>query len=377
MHVHFAALDPVLEFALLAALALAAISLLVMAQVLLLSQLGARRERRRARFEAQWRPLLVAESLGLAPEHELLPVPSKRRESDWLLRLWNQVQLHLRGPAHTRLNALLCVLGLDRHALSLLSRRDMRERLTGLSSLRHLGDSAYWGAIQPLLEAPGAAISLAAAEALVAIDPVRAMRRVLPMAMRRRDWSRNRIELACLHAGAEAVTQPLVDLLREPLPGWARARLLELLRHAEPRALAFWARGILDRPLPAEAPLPGEHGDGDALARPGLERIAAFRVLAAVRSPDDRRRILAGLRDPLPEARLAAIEALRPQIAAGDADALLRLLSDRAWAVRQAAADALVAMPGLEPSALAEMADAVYDRYGREALQRAIAERSP
>lgn len=368
----FAALDPVLRFALLVALALAAISLLVMAQVLLLSQAGARRERRRERFEARWRPLLVAESLGLAGS-AALPALAKRRECDWLLRLWNQVQFHLRGPSHARLNAMLCALGLDRHALSLLARRDTRDRLTALSSLRHLGDSAYWADIKPLLEAPGAVISLAAAEGLVAIDPVRAMRQVLPIAMRRRDWSRNRVELACQQAGRDAVTQPLVDLLREPLPPWARARLLELLRHADPRALTPWARGILERPLPAEPPT-RTGASADAEARPGLERVAALRVLAMLHDPADRARILAALRDPLGAARLAAIDALRAQLVAADADALLLMLSDRNWAVRQAAADALVSMPGLEKPALAAMMDAVYDRYGREALQRAIAE---
>jgi hypothetical protein len=370
----FSALDPALRFALFAALALAAISLLVMAQVLLLSQAGARRERRRARFEARWRPLLVAEGLGLAGEPGSLPALAKRSERDWLLRLWNQMQFHLRGPAHARLNTMLCALGLDRHALSLLSRRDARDQLTALSSLHHLGDGAYWADVKPLLEAPGAVISLAAAEALVAIDPARAMRLVLPIAMRRRDWSRNRVDLACQQAGRDAVTQPLVDLLREPLPPWARARLLELVRHAEPRALAPWARGILERPLPAEAPA-RTGASADAEARPGLERIAALRVLAALHDPADRARILDALRDPLGAARLAAIDALRGQLAAADADALLLMLSDRNWAVRQAAADALASIPGLDPRALATMTDAVYDRYGREALQRAIAER--
>lgn len=371
----FAGLDPILRDALYTALAVAGLSLLLMAHVLLISQLGARRERRRDRFQARWRPLVVAESLGMESGAGTLPTLAKRDERDWLLRLWNQVQFHLRGPAHARLNAMLCTLGLDRHALALLSRRDMRDRLTALASLRHLGDSAYWAAIRPLIEAHGAVISFAAAEALIAIDPVRAMRQVVPLALRRRDWSRNRIDLACRHAGREAVTQPLVDMLREPLPPWARARLLELLRHAEPRTLAPWARGILDRPLPQEAPArTGPTADADA--RPGLERIAALRVLAALHDPADRGRVLAALRDPLGAARLAAIDALRAQMTPPDADVLLLMLSDRNWAVRQAAADALAAMPGLAPAALAAMGDAIHDRYGREALQRAISERS-
>lgn len=176
------------------------------------------------------------------------------------------------------------------------------------------------------------------------------------------------------NAGREAVTQPLVDLLREPLPPWARARLLELLAHADPRTLAPWARAILERPLPVDPPA-RSGASADADARPGLERIAALRVLAALHDPADRDRIVGSLRDPLGAARMAAIEALRAQVLPVDADALLMMLSDRNWAVRQAAADALVSMPGLAPAALSAMADGVYDRYGREALQRALAEK--
>jgi HEAT repeat protein len=99
-------------------------------------------------------------------------------------------------------------------------------------------------------------------------------------------------------------------------------------------------------------------------------------VLGALHDPADHARILASLRDPLGAARLAAIEALRAQVLVSDADALLHMLSDRNWAVRQAAADALVSMPGLDPAGLSAMADAVYDRYGREAMQRALSERA-
>ena len=55
----------------------------------------------------------------------------------------------------------------------------------------------------------------------------------------------------------------------------------------------------------------------------------------------------------------------------------LPLLADRAWAVRQEAATALATLPGLDDAMLHALAEDVLDRYGREALQRAIAERRP
>ena len=53
------------------------------------------------------------------------------------------------------------------------------------------------------------------------------------------------------------------------------------------------------------------------------------------------------------------------------------LLCDTSWAVRQEAADAIAAQPGLDRAKLDEMVDRVDDRYGQDALRRAIEERHP
>jgi len=42
--------------------------------------------------------------------------------------------------------------------------------------------------------------------------------------------------------------------------------------------------------------------------------------------------------------------------------------------VRQAAADSLATLPGASPDALQQLLEQVHDRYGRDALRRAIAE---
>ncbi|HEY4555025.1 MAG TPA: HEAT repeat domain-containing protein, partial [Lysobacter sp.] len=58
-----------------------------------------------------------------------------------------------------------------------------------------------------------------------------------------------------------------------------------------------------------------------------------------------------------------------------DVPALLALLGDRSWWVRQQAADTLVALPRMALAQLEALLGEVGDRYGREALQRAIAAR--
>ena len=86
----------------------------------------------------------------------------------------------------------------------------------------------------------------------------------------------------------------------------------------------------------------------------------------------DRARLTASLHDADPELRLAALQALRLQAGPEDETPLLALLADRDWWVRQTAADALVELAGPRAPALV---DTVADRYGRDALVRALAER--
>jgi HEAT repeat protein len=72
--------------------------------------------------------------------------------------------------------------------------------------------------------------------------------------------------------------------------------------------------------------------------------------------------------------RLAALQALHKQARREDSELFLPLLSDSSWWVRQAAADSLAAMPGATLEGLQHMLEQVRDRYGRDALRRAIAE---
>ena len=348
--------DAWLRWALVIAAALAVVSAALMVQVLLLSELSTRRERRRAAFERRWRPRLAAASIGEPLDQ--LPPPSPR-DCAWFLMAWCQMQFHLRGAAHQRLNGLLEHFGLADRAAALLTHRRGSMQLLGLACLRHLADPAYWDRIEPLVRDARPILSLAAADALVAIDPRRAMALVVPVAAERRDWAPGRVAILCRNAGRDATTPPLVEMLRQPLRPGARARLLELLRFGEAQALARWARDMLR-----------------ADAATG-ERMAALDVLAQAQDPRDRPHLLPMLGASAPGVRLAAVRALAAQATRDDLACLQPGLADRDWSVRQATAHGIATLPGMTPAALAHLRERIDDPYGRDALDQAIAEQSP
>jgi len=341
-----------LQLALYCALGLGALTLLVMLQVLLLGEVARRRSARRQAFNDQWRPFFALCSLDdELPE----PVPALPRGRQlWFFLQWNRTQLQLRGAARERMNRALGALGMDRQALALLS-GSVRSKLIGLTCLRHLADLSHWQAVQPLLVNRNTIVSLAAAQTLVAMDGARAMQLILPAAVTRPDWSLPRLANLCQQAGEQAVTLPLLIVLagsEDP----RRERLIPLLVQGDPRHAAPWARARLQEDASPE------------------QLQVALRCLCELGDPRDRTRLLRALQHGHADVRLAALQALHKQARNDDSQVFLPLLGDASWWVRQAAADSLVTLPGSTPGQLQELLSQVEDRYGQDALRRAMAE---
>ncbi|NYZ61874.1 HEAT repeat domain-containing protein [Luteimonas deserti] len=348
--------DPVLRWALYVIAALAVVTLLTMVQVLVLSELGARRLARRQQFEAAWRPRLAeATAHSQSPPPWAPPEPGERL---WFLLLWCRTQRQLRGEAHARLNRLLVDYGLHRVAHALLGRRQVHLRLIALAVLRQVGGPESWNDVARFLAHRNPFLSLAAAEVLVTLDPHRAMAGVLPVVVVRRDWTPQRIAALCRVAGRTAVSAPLLAALRNAAPE-REHRLAGLAAWADPARLAGWARDVLGGP------------------RDPRVHQAALQVLGELRDAADRPLLLAAIADPDADVRLAALKALRKQAVLAELDTLCALLPDPSWAVRQEAADTIAAQPGFDRLALEQLIETVDDRYGQDALRRAIAERHP
>lgn len=346
--------DPVLRLAIYSALALGGLTLLVMAQVLVVSELAARRERQRAAFVAEWHPRLVAWTLDAADPRQHSPIHQGERL--WLLLLWARLHRQLRGPARERLNALFISLDLTGSVLAMLGSRRAHRRLLALACLGYLGDERFWSDVSPLLGSRNPMVALAAARALVAMDARRAMARLVPLMAQRRDLALPRLQALCRQAGPAALTPPLLKGLEGATPA-QRERLAALLACADPAQVAPWARRCLVEPGEREATL------GAALA-----------CLGELSDPRDHELMSRSLLSESSRVRFAAIRALRRQARREDETLLLPHLEDRDWWVRQAAADALVGLPGITRERLAGLHDACGDRYGRDALKRALAE---
>ncbi|RDY67768.1 HEAT repeat domain-containing protein [Lysobacter soli] len=347
--------DPLLRLASLIASLLAVVTVLVLLQVLVLSTLATRQRRAREAFDRQWRPHMAMASL----DNDIvcdLPAPRGRRRLWWLM-LWNKLQRKLRGEATSRLNRLLLSLGLDEYALRLLRFPGVRNRLVALETLRHLGDAAHWDAVEPLAHGRNPFVAFAAAQALIAMDAPRATRTVLPIALEGEHWGGQRLVALCRQAGRDAVTDALLDLLARA-DARALARLAPLLAFADPVRAAPWAR---------------ERALGDADAR---NRQASLKALGELGDPRDKPLIVRSLHDEDPAVRLTAAQALRASADLSDIEVLLPALADQSWWVRREVADTLAALPRMDDGALQSLLPRVEDRYGREALERARAERA-
>lgn len=344
--------DAFLHAAFLGALGLAALTLLLMLVVLALSERARHRSRRRQRFNDHWRPYFAL--CSLSDELPEAIAPHSRSHRLWLLLQWNRTQLQLRGASQQRMNRALIALGMHRQALELLRGR-VRSKLIGLTSLRYLADSTHWDRVEPLLHNRNTIVSLAAAQTLIAMDASRAMWRILPLAANRLDWALPRLAGLCLQAGEKAVTTPLLAALNES-PIQQRERLVALLVHGDPRHAAPWARARLDEGASAE------------------QVQVALRCLGELADPRDQRRLQGALAHAEANVRLAALHALHKQARLEDRGLFVPLLSDLSWPVRQAAADCLASMPGATPERLHSLLQEVDDRYGKDALRRAMAE---
>lgn len=350
--------DPALRLAVYSALALAGITLVVMLNVLVLAELASRRERRREVFSRYWRPVLSAWSIEESVE--LSPLRQRREERLWFLLMWANLQRQLRGSTKQRLNRLFDRLSMDRYVVELLESRRVHRRLLALTCFSHLAEERYWGAVAPLVASPNPVESLAAAQALVAMNPKRGMRVLVPVYVKRKDWARLRFSALCQQAGREAAGPALLNALQQA----SSPRVAALIAWIEPANAAEWARSIL-RTLLAKSEL--ESAQREAAC-------AALHCLGELHDRQDREVIEMALSHPLADVRVAALHALKRQSDVEDVAFFTLALGDSNWWVRQAAADALVALPGIDEARLGVLLEGLQDRYGRDALRRAMAE---
>lgn len=342
---------PLLHVTALIVLAITAVTVLTMFYVLMFSARARRAQRSRLLFDKVWRPRMAAASI-----EEAIPdmrAPRRARERLWWLMLWNRMQRQLRGQSRVRLNAMLRFLGMERHAGRLLRGLNVRHRLVALEALRHLGDEGWWPSVAPLCRNRNRYIGLAAAHALLEMDPRRGLAFALEVARARDDWSARQLADLCHSAGVEPCTAVLLEAL-DKADAAAMVTLAGLVEFADPGAMQTWAQ----RMLAGEAHAAVLH--------------AALKVLGELGDPRDHGRIAAYLQHGDARLRLAALRALRKQARRSDIPHFMVCLIDRAFSIRSEAAEAIATVPGLTAQEAARILSRIEDPYGRDQLKRAL-----
>lgn len=326
---------------------------LVLAGVLVLAMLGVRswlavRNRLRRRVLDRWRPVLMA---GLYQPDASLPTLSRFATADFL-ELWNHLHQSLDGVARGNLNQVAGTLRVPATVCGMLRKRGFRSRLLAAQTAGNLRLVAAWDDLCRQLENESAGLSLAAARALVRIDPERAAPLLLPHLVGREDWSPQCVDELLRETGGRDVAGRLFDAIAGAAPATAR-RLIRYLGAIPPADAA-----------PAISRLLAQSANEELLN-------ACLQLLS---DPAELDRVRALCAHDNWHVRVHAATALGRLGSLDDAPLLAGMLSDSQWWVRYRAALALAQLPGMSADELRHIKDTQTDRYARDMLHQVMAE---
>ncbi|HSD18991.1 MAG TPA: HEAT repeat domain-containing protein [Anaeromyxobacter sp.] len=328
-----------------------AVSAALVLQVLRMRRRLARRKRRAEAVIATWRPLLFEVVAGGSPR---LP-PLASAEEDAFLLLWLQLLDAIRGAPRANLAAVGETVGAHALAHRRIRGTDAVGRILALRTLGYLRRPDDRAEVLRWLDDPRAYVSLAAARALVHLDPDGSADDILPRLATRTDWP--------------------IPLFASVLEETSRSRL-----SARFRALCGELPApILVRVLPLAS----------LVDAPIVDEILSW-LLDPERDPEVLAAALRHVRGPalLPAVRRTAVHerwSVRVQAAAAlgrvgepaDGELLLQMTRDPEWWVRYRAAQALAAGPFAAPEEIVARAAHLRDRFARDMVRQVLAEAHP
>lgn len=323
---------------------------LLMLQIMLMRWLLIRRVRRHETFIAIWQPLLM-DCLDEVPRE----LPKIRRGDAYsFLTLWNYLHESVRDEPKERLNTLARACDMDAVALVLARSGNVREKLMGLATLGNLRDDTTWSELTQMAGGHDAALSLAAARALMRINARRAIDLLMPLIAAHKDWSLSFVALMLKEAGADIVSEPLARAALAAAPEYA-PRLVRFLETAHAHVCIPTVRRILR-----------STNDTETI-------IAALRIW---NDPEDIGTAREFLRDDRWQVRVQAVRALGRTGTEADEQLLLAALADGEWWVRYRAAQSLASLPSVSARKMERFREEQYSQYAQDILAQVIAERT-
>jgi len=305
----------------------------------------------RERFREQWQPVLYDHMAG---DGGMLPVLPAGQRLEFLM-LWIHTAGYVRDEDAVRLIKLAHRLELPDYVLQLLRSRRRWKRLVAMraagalrleAAVGILAQEAAGGRMRMALTAVGALLKISPAAGALALHQLLGHIRWAPAAVA--DIART--------AGADTL-KVLIGVLHSAPAGGARnvIRVIEALE--DPTALPALRKRF--------------DSGGDQ-----VEKACLLRALGKLGDDSDRLRALTSLGDSHRLVRMQAAFALGRLGLPEDIWALLPLLSDADWWVRYRSAQSLLSLVRGEPRTLAVLRAKIRDGYGREMLDRVMAERS-
>ncbi len=269
-----------------------------------------------------------------------------------LLREWCRFRSTIRGACCDNLDQLALAQGLLPVAQKLLRSRYVGHRLLAIQALGLLRDHSSWERIATSVQDSNVAIAITAASALVNIEPVSAIKIVLPEIARRHSWPRTQVGKILHAAGADIVTEPLCTAIKEADSEGA----VRLLRFYEAAYIAEMDRTAEHLLVTSDDPAV----------------IAA--ALRAVRGELPRHLVERCVNNDTWFIRMQAANLLSKFGRREDYALLEPLLSDSEWWVRYRAAQAITRLPFLGPNALRKLQGRQKDKFARQIMSQALAE---
>ena len=342
--------SPAVTAAVWATIASLVASLLLLLYTLELRWRRRQREGHRRRVTERWRSVIAAAVTGASSG--TLPAALPRTERAEFLKLWNLTRNMLEGAAADRLIALATQLDLAGFARRQAQSTRPAKRIVGIRTLGHLRDGQSFNDVQAAIDDENPLVSITAAEALIEIDPARAVEALISHVATRRDWPRTHVFRMLQKAGSALVGEPLYRAIRTAGDDDA-IYLLQFVELAE-----FDVRDAICAELLASRHEP--------------ELIAA--ALKAASGVSRMPRLDEFVAHSAWYIRMQAARFIGRMGRAEDVGRLEKLLADREWWVRYRAARALVRLPALTRAELDRIRERQLDAFARDILGQAIVE---
>jgi HEAT repeat protein len=341
--------ESIFSFAMWAMMIIIALTIFIFLQIVGLHIFRIIKKRYSDRFLETCRPIILENIVGATNE---LPRVSRLHLYEFLL-FWNNLNDSLRGEARERLIRLGYELGLNKVAVRMFKKSNVKKRFMAIATLGHMRDDTAWKDLKAGLSDKNSYLSFATARAMVLIDAEKAMPELIPRMTSRQDWASFNMSGILKAAGTEAISAPLAEAA---LSASAEDSLC-LLKYIDLIDYSSAKRVIME-----------------LLESAVVEEVISS-CLKSLKDPDALHIVRKYTLHDCWFIRVQAAAALGRIGTEDDKHRLIEMLSDKEWWVRYRAAKALEKMPFFTTQEVESIQADHPDPFSRDILKQAIAER--